>query len=78
MKTTQEFKEMIGKKVTCISVGMKVYGTVTEVTEDDHATHITVEHSDCPVRWGEHTYKAAHLFQRHCDGWGSAQHIKLV
>jgi transcription antitermination factor NusA-like protein len=54
MKASEINKNLIGKKVSCINVGERVTGIITDIYED--AEHIGVRIKHNPIQWGADTF----------------------
>lgn len=71
-----ELKNLVGKKVSCMSTGVKVKGKVVAFYEDNYAFALTVEHE--PVKWGNDTFNSAFITERKCDGFGGISLIEVL
>jgi hypothetical protein len=53
MKASEVNKNLIGKKVRCINVGLTVKGVIVDIYEDEDCIGVKIEHE--PIQWGEDT-----------------------
>lgn len=84
MKTKDIKPELVGKRVTCIAIGEKREGVITEIIED-HCPVTGVLTSkgvkiklDKGVCWGDFTYTEVESTARIHDDWGNLMYTELI
>lgn len=84
MKTSDITKELVGKRVSCITIGMKGEGTIVGIVEDhDPATGKLCSKGvkiklDNPVQWGDDLYDINESTARIFDEKGNLQYTELI
>lgn len=64
MKASEINKNLIGKKVSCINVGERVNGIITDIYEDAEYIGVRIKHN--PIQWGADTFTT--LLSLSCKG----------
>lgn len=84
MKTTDITKELVGKRVKCITIGQEGVGTIIGIIEDhDPVTHKLCSKGvkiklDKPVQWGDDLYDINESTARVSDDKGNLQFTELI
>lgn len=84
MKTIEVNEALVGRRVSGISQGSKVTGTVVAIVEDKYTIGVRIK-LDVPMvvwsgdysteSWVEEEYES---IARKSDGWGNLHHTELV
>lgn len=75
MKISEINQDLIGKKVSVITTGLRVNGIIYAIYEDQECKGIRVKHE--PVKWGNDTYTDL-LSTATRDGFGNLQYARLI
>lgn len=84
MKTSDITKELVGKRVKCITIGDKSEGTIIDILEEhdpvtgklcSKGVKIKLDH---PVQWGDDLYNVNESTARVSDEKGNLQYTELI
>jgi hypothetical protein len=84
MKTSDITKELVGKRVKCITIGEKCEGTIIDIVEEhDPVTGKLCSKGvkiklDKPVQWGDDLYDVNESTARVSDEQGNLQYTELI
>lgn len=86
MKTSEINESLIGKRVSCVCIGVETTGTIIGIVEDydDYSLDrplcskgVKIE-LDYPIIWGDDEYYQYESTARVSDDWGNLSHTRLI